>query len=189
MQKNKALAFVIAALAFTGSATIVLGQTQNAGMGAGQPFRPAASTPRPMGAFRGNPVADYRRGVAALKARKYRDAIASFERALFMAPADSNTWTMLGLAREGAGDRSGARDAYAKAVGHNGGNIAARQRLGVLAAGLGQPNQAQAQLDALRKQAGECGAGCPNAAKLKSAIAVVEDALAHTPTPPPPPPG
>ncbi|HWE46005.1 MAG TPA: hypothetical protein VG407_08240 [Caulobacteraceae bacterium] len=158
------------------------GQTAQPIGGPGTKYYPTTETLRP-GPLTGrsNPAEDYRKGVIAFKAGNYREAIANFNIALGLAPKDSNTWTMLGLAKEGDGDLNGARDAYAKAVGYNGGNIAARQRLGVTGAMLGKTEQSKAELADLQKRAGACGDGCSDAARLKAAVAAVEEALAKAP--------
>jgi tetratricopeptide (TPR) repeat protein len=180
------LAAIAAGLTLVAGAAIASGegqsQNQRAIGGPGTKYYPTveAMGSGPVGT-RSSPVADYRQGVTALRAGKYRDAIASFDRALVLAPGDSNTWTMLGLAKEGDNDLSGARAAYEKAIGRNGGNIPARQRLGVTEAKLGQMDQAQAELVDLQKRSTACGRGCTDGVKLKTAIAAIGDAIAHGP--------
>ena len=179
MRKHDVLGLAVVSLALVAGATGALSQTPNAGAGAGQPFLPGAQVRGGPGAKWPSAIEDYNRGVAALRAKKYKDAIASFSRALRGAPRDSSVWTMLGLSKEGAGDLGGAHDAYAKAVGFNDGNIAARQRLAVTGVQLGQTDEARAQLAELQKQSDACGPGCPDADRLRAAIATVQDAIAH----------
>ena len=120
---------------------------------------------------------EYRQGLKAFKAGKYHDAITSFGQVLKAAPQDSSAWTMLGLSKEGAGDLKGAHAAYESAVRFNAGNVGARQQLLVKSAKLGRMDQAQAQLAELQKRAAACGA-CADSARLKAAIAAVQDAIA-----------
>ena len=178
---------VAVALTLAGGAASASGSGQTAQPigGPGTKYYPTAETLRPGPlTSENNPAEDYRRGVTAFRAGKYRDAIASFNLAIGKAPKDSNTWTMLGLAKEGDGDLNGARDAYEKAVGYNGGNIAARQRLGVTAARLGKIPQSQAQLADLQKRSTACGGHCAEAARLKSAVEAVEQAISQSPAAP-----
>jgi Flp pilus assembly protein TadD len=163
-----------------------MGQIRNPVGGSGTQNYPTVISRDSLPGDRANPTADYRHGMAALRAGNYRNAVVNFNLALTAAPRDSNTWTMLGLAKEGAGDLSGAQAAYEKAVKFNGGNIPAHQRLGVTAAKLGQIDQAQAELADLQKRSAACGAGCADAAKLTAAIAAVGDAIAHGPVAAPP---
>jgi tetratricopeptide (TPR) repeat protein len=159
-----------------------LGQIRNPVGGDGtKPYPTAEVRDQGPNSTRANPVLDYRKGVIALKAGEYRQAIASFDRALIIAPKDSNTWTMLGISKEGAGDLKGAFEAYEKAVQYKDDNIAARQRLGVTAAKLGRTDQAQAALADLQKRSSACGPRCPSVDKLKSAVAVVTQAIAQGP--------
>lgn len=152
------------------------GQMSGGGGDMGMVKYPTAKLPDATGA-RINAAEEYRLGLKAFKAGKYHDAIFDFGQVLKVVPQDSSAWTMLALSKEGAGDLKGAHAAYENAVRFNPGNVGARQQLAVTAAKLGRGDQAQAELAELQKRAGACGA-CADAARLKAAIAAVQDALA-----------
>jgi Flp pilus assembly protein TadD len=132
---------------------------------------PSSSAPRY------NPVEEFKAGVASLKGEKYKDAISHFNHVLEQAPKDTNTWALMGYAKEGNGDMKGARAAYEKSVHFNGDNLTARRQLAIADAKLGDKAKAQAELDELQKRAAACGDTCPQAADLKTDIAAVQAAL------------
>ncbi len=125
-----------------------------------------------------NPVEEYKNGIAALKAEKYKDAIRYFGHVLEVAPKDANTWTLMGLSKEGNGDLKGARSAYEKAVRFDDKSVTAHRQLGVVNAKLGDTGKAQAELDLLKKRSDECMQTCAQAADLTAAIASVQAAMA-----------
>jgi tetratricopeptide (TPR) repeat protein len=135
------------------------------------------AVPSPTGP-RYDAAAEYRKGQAALKAGKYKEAITAFEHVLVMAPTNSNAWALLGLSKEGAGDLKGARAAYEKAVRYGRDSIVAHQLLGRTEGKLGDTAKAQAELEWLKKRSDACGGTCADAAALKGAIAEVEASLA-----------
>ncbi len=146
------------------------------GSAGGGSTMPSASAPRY------NPVEEFKAGVAALKGEKYKDAISHFNHVLEAAPKDSNTWALMGYAKEGAGDMKGARAAYEKSVHFNGENLTARRQLAIADAKMGDKAKAQEQLAELQKRATACGDSCPQAADLKASIAAVQTALAPADT-------
>jgi tetratricopeptide (TPR) repeat protein len=172
------LSGIVAALTLAAGAAFALGEGQMGGGGGemSQMKIPRAEVPGDPG-YRPNVAADYNRGMRAFRAGKYRDAIASFDLVVREAPRNASAWTMLGLSKEGAGDLQGAHAAYASAVRFDPHNVGARQQLGVTAARLGRLDEARAELDELQKRAAACN-GCPDAARLKAAIAAVQDAIA-----------
>jgi tetratricopeptide (TPR) repeat protein len=145
------------------------------GGGMGGAMMPSASAPSY------NPVEEFHKGVDALKGQRYREAINAFDKVLAVAPKDSNTWTLMGLSKEGAGDMKGARTAYERAVKYNADNLTAHRQLGVTLAKLGQMDKAQAELADLQKRAAACGDSCPEASDLKTAVAMVQAAVAPQP--------
>ena len=157
-----------AAAALCASAALASGGGGGGGMGS---TMPSSSAPQY------NPVEEFKKGVAALQAQQYKDAITHFNRVIEVAPKDSNTWTLLGLSKEGAGDMKGARAAYEKAVRFNGDNITAHQQLGVAEAKMGDTAKAQAELADLQKRDAACAGTCPKAGELKAAVAAVQAAL------------
>jgi Flp pilus assembly protein TadD len=141
------------------------------GGGGGGGSMPSASAPQY------NPVEEFKKGVEALKGQQFRDAISHFNKVIEVAPRDSNTWTLLGMSKEGAGDLKGARSAYEKAVRFNGDNITAHQQLGVAEAKMGDTAKAQAELADLQKRDAACAGSCPKSDEIKAAIAAVQAAL------------
>ena len=124
-----------------------------------------------------NPVEEYQKGVQALQAQQYKDAISHFNKVIDVAPHHSGAWTLLGLSKEGAGDAKGARSAYEKAVRYDGENISARQLLAISEAKSGDTAKAQAELAELQKRDTACAGSCPKSAEIKAAIAAVQAAL------------
>jgi len=140
------------------------------------------SAPRPsMSAPDFNPADEYRKGIEALKASRYADAKKSLKRVLEVAPRDANANFLAGLADAGLNDLKAAQKHYEQAVRADGKLIPARQELAVTYAKLGNRPKAEAQLGELKKLAGTCGATCPQADQLKTAVAAVESALAQGP--------
>ena len=124
-----------------------------------------------------NPVEEFKKGVESLKGQQYKDAITHFNRVIEASPHHSGAWTLLGLAKEGAGDAKGARVAYEKAVRYDAENTSARQLLAVSEAKSGDTAKAQADLAELQKRQTACGDSCPKADELKAAVAAVQAAL------------
>lgn len=174
---SRILGVGIALAVLAGGAGAALAQMYGSGMGS--TYSPPPSAP----SF--NPAEEYERGKTALKAGKYKEAISAFNRVLSVAPRDSNTWALLGLSKEGAGDLKGARAAYEKAVHFNGESIVAHRLLGLADARLGDTAKAQAELEWFRKKSEACGATCPTAADLKSGFDAIQAALAPPPAAPP----
>jgi TolA-binding protein len=127
-------------------------------------------------------IDEFNRGLEALKAKKYHDAIIDFRHVLGAYPRNPNVWIMLGVAKQESGDVRGAHGAFAQAVKFDDGNIAARGRLGAMAAELGNVDEAQSLLADLQTRSAGCGTGCADRAAFTDAIAAVQDALAHPPT-------
>jgi tetratricopeptide (TPR) repeat protein len=124
-----------------------------------------------------DPTVEYQSGVQALQAGKFRDAESHFNHVLEVAPDNPDALFMLGMAKSGYGDLKGAQHAYERTLKADPQQIPARRELAVTLAKLGQADQAQAQLDILKKRADACGDTCADAADLKAAVATVEAAL------------
>lgn len=142
------------------------------GGGGGGGSMPSVSAPQY------DPVQEYRRGMAALQAGKYRDAVEAFEHVTEVQPKVAAAWYMLGTAKSGAGDVKGAVHAYEKSVKLDPAPIEPQRDFAVALAKLKQKDKASAQLDALKAKAAACNDTCPQAADLETAIAAVEAALA-----------
>jgi tetratricopeptide (TPR) repeat protein len=124
-----------------------------------------------------NPAEDYRKGVAALNDKNFKDAARAFGRVLDAAPRDANTNYMAGLSYAGLEDFKRARGYLEKAVKYDDTLILAHKELGVTYLKLGDRNKANSELAALKSKADKCGETCPQAADLKAAIAALAAAL------------
>ena len=162
-------------VALAGLAVPALASGGGGGGGGGLAEVPSASTPQY------DAAAEYRAGVAALEAKDFKKAKASFDHALSVASGDANTQYMAGVARTGLGDLKGARRYYAKAAKLDGGMIVAWRDLGITDAKLGDKAKAQDTLTALQARRTACAETCPQAADLKTAEEAVTAALAGTP--------
>jgi Tfp pilus assembly protein PilF len=143
------------------------------GMGGGMsaPMAPSASTPQY------DPAQEYRDGMAAYQAGKFKDAARSFDHATQAAPGEANGWRMLGLARAGANDPKGAAKAFERALKIDPKAVDTRRDYAVALAQMKMADKASAQLDMLKSRAAACNDTCPEAADLKAAISQVEAAL------------
>jgi Tfp pilus assembly protein PilF len=161
---------VIAAAAPLGAA---LASGGGGGMGGGMsaPMAPSMSTPQY------DPAQEYRDGMAAYQAGKFKDATRSFEHVTQAAPGEVTGWRMLALARVGANDNKGAVKAFERALKIDPKAVDTRRDYAVALAQLKQPDKASAQLDMLKSRAAACNDTCPEAADLKAAISQVEAAL------------
>jgi len=124
-----------------------------------------------------DPVEEYRNGVAALQAGKFKDAERDFDHVLDVAPRNADALFMMGLAKTGKGDLKGAARAYEKSLKIDPQQIRAARELAVTDAKLGQADKAQAQLTTLKARAAICADACADAPDLKAAIGAVEAAL------------
>jgi tetratricopeptide (TPR) repeat protein len=176
MTKSSGRAALIAAAAIGAvalpSAAFAVGSGMGGSMGPGAGASPSFTEPTY------DPVVEYRSGVAALQAGKFRDAERNFDHVLDVTPNDASALFMLGMAKAGHGDLKGAERAYEKTIKVDSTRIDAHRELAVTLAKEGQADKAQAELDALKKQSDACGGSCPEADDLKAAIATVEAALA-----------
>lgn len=159
----------------TAGAAMASGGGGVGGMGPGP--MPSASAP----AY--DPAQEYREGIEALKAEKYREAVTHLERVADAAPKNADVWFLLGLAKGGKGDLKGAQRAFERCLKLDPDRILAHQELGVVLAKLKLADKAQAELAWLKAKAALCGDSCADAAALKAAVAKVEAALAQPAAP------
>jgi tetratricopeptide (TPR) repeat protein len=162
--------------AFAGSALAASTGMSGGGGGAG-----SASSMPSVSAPTYDPAAEYRRGLDALKAGKFRDAEDAFDHVLTAAPKNGDVWLLMGLSKEGKGDIKGAEKAYEKSVKLEPDNITAHQQLGMALAKLNQSDKAKAELDLLQQKASACGS-CADADKLKAAVTAVQGAMGGAPS-------
>ena len=126
-------------------------------------------------------VAEFSAGTAALQARSFAEAKRRFDHVLTVNPRDAQTNYLAGMARVGLNDAKGAVRYFEKAVKADGAMIPAHKQLGLAYAASGKPDKAQAELDALKARATQCGATCPDLAGLQDAITAITSAIAGTP--------
>lgn len=143
--------------------------------GGGNSDMPSASGPQY------DPVAEYRKGVEALQAGKWKDAERAFGKVTQVAPKASEGWFMLGYARAKDADLKGARKAYERAARLKPEDIDTRRELALTLAGLGDTDGAKAELAALKARDAACAGTCADSAALKSAVGKIEAALAPAP--------
>lgn len=144
------------------------------GMG-GMPSMPSESAP----AY--DAAAEYRDGVAALGESRFKDAKRNFDHVLAMESQNANANYLAGMARLGLQDQKGAVRFFEKAIKYDNDLIGAHKQYGVTLAALGQKDKAQAELDALKARATQCGDSCPQAADLRDAIAAISSQLGGAP--------
>jgi tetratricopeptide (TPR) repeat protein len=126
-------------------------------------------------------AAEYRKGIDALKAQQFADAKKSFAKVLGVAPRDSNTNFLAGMADAGLNDLKGAAKHYEKAVSADEKLIPAQQELAITYVKLGDMVRAQATLGKLQKLNASCNGTCKEADKLKQAIDAVQAAIGQPP--------
>lgn len=151
------------------------------GIGGGGPLTPSQSTPQY------DPAQEYRDGMAAYQAGKFKDAARSFDHVTQAAPGEVTGWRMLGLARTGNNDNKGAAKAFERALKIDPKAVDTRRDYALALAQLKMADKASAQLDQLRARAASCNDTCPEAADLKAAISQVEAALKPAGAAPPGP--
>lgn len=125
-----------------------------------------------------DPVVEYQKGVAALKAGDYRAAERDLDHVLQVAPTDPDALFLMGLAKNGKGDVKGAQRSFERSLKADPKQILARRELAIAWARLGQPDKAHAELATLQARADACATACPDAAELKAAVDAVNAALA-----------
>ncbi len=157
--------------ALAGLAAPLWAATPGGGGGSG----PSASMPN----F--DPAAEYRLGIEALQAERWRDARKAFDKVLGVAPRDANTNYLAGLANAGLGDLKTARRHYERAVKADKELVGAQRELGVTYLKLGDRAKAEAQLAALKALQDKCAGNCPKAAEIAGAVTALTAALGSPP--------
>ena len=130
-----------------------------------------------------DPVQEYRDGMTAYQAGKFKDAARSFDHVTDAAPKDIHGWFMLGMAKAGAGDDKAAARAYDRALKVDPNSIEVRREDALALIRSKQAEKAAAHLAALKARAATCADTCPEAADLKAAVSAVEQGMTGgTPT-------
>ena len=133
---------------------------------------PSASTPQY------DPAQEYRTGMAAYQAGRFKDAARAFDHVTEASPGEARGWHMLGMARIGASDAKGAARAFDRALKIGPLAIDSRREYALALVTLKMKDKSGAQLAVLKDRATTCNDACPEAADLKAAISAVEAALA-----------
>jgi hypothetical protein len=153
------------------------------GPGVGNPLGFKESTPPvtggPPAGF--NPKIEYAKGYTDVNLGRFASAEQDFKNALSVEPRNPKTLFMLGEARIGQGNLSGAAEAFEKAVQYAPKQIVIRTEYAVALAKLGQTDKAQSQMAVLKARADACGANCSDADDLKAALDRVQATLATAP--------
>ncbi|HLZ75759.1 tetratricopeptide repeat protein [Phenylobacterium sp.] len=131
---------------------------------------PSASAPRY------DPSVEYAKAVAALRSNQFKAAASAAEHVTDAAPTNPDAWRLLGAAKAGDRDWRGSRKAYERASKLTPDDAEAHAGLGVALANLKDP-KAKAEIEWLSARAQACGAGCPEADRLRSLTAAVADAV------------
>lgn len=160
--------FAIAALALAGASLPAWAMGGGGGGGGSAPSQTAPEF---------DPAVEYRSGVEALTAERWKDAEKAFRNVLSVAPRDANTNYLMALSKIGRSDYKGAKAYLEKAVRYGPQLIPAHQQLGVINAKLGDPVKAKAELDWLQAQAATCAGTCADNTALTEAVLAVEAAL------------
>jgi Tfp pilus assembly protein PilF len=130
-------------------------------------------------------AAEFKTGVEAMKAEKYKEAEKAFDHVLSVNPKHPKTNFLAGLARAAQNNFKGARRYYEKAVKYDDSMITAHQELAVTLVKLKDAGKAKSILDNLKQRAMACANTCPQAADLQAAIPAIEAALSPASTAPP----
>ena len=160
--------FAIAALALAGASLPAWAMGGGGGGGGSAPSQTAPEF---------DPAVEYRSGVEALTAERWKEAEKAFRNVLSLAPRDANTNYLMALSKIGRSDYKGAKSFLEKAVRFGPNLIPAHQQLGVTHAKLGDPVKATAELDWLQAQAATCAGTCADNTALTEAVLAVEAAL------------
>ena len=120
---------------------------------------------------------EFHQGAADLKAGRYREAEEHFNHVLLMVPTDADSMFLLGMARAGRGDLTGARKAFQDTLRLDSHRVFAHRELALTYIKLGQLDKARGELAALQRQSAECAGTCSDADKYADAIKSVQAAL------------
>jgi tetratricopeptide (TPR) repeat protein len=141
----------------------------------------SGSSPPSMSAPNYDPAAEYRNGIEALQAERFKEAKEAFDKVLRVAPGDANTNFLAGLASAGLNDLKASRKYYERAVKADRELVGARRELGITYIRLGDKAKADAQLAALKAMQAKCAAACAKAAEIGGAVEALGAALASPP--------
>ena len=113
------------------------------------------------------PAKAYAKGVEALKAKRYREAVRTLARVTDVAPGKPDAWRVLGAAYAGEQRWDASRRAYKRALYLAPDDVVSHAGLGLALVALNDP-RAQTQADWLKAKAEACKDACPEAPLLKA---------------------
>jgi Flp pilus assembly protein TadD len=113
---------------------------------------------------------EFHTGVADLKAGRYGEAEAHFSHVLAMVPTDADSMFLLGMARSGRGDLSGARRAFQDTLRLDSNRTFAHRELALIYLKQGQPDRARAEMAILQQRSAQCAGTCSEAGNLAESI-------------------
>lgn len=113
------------------------------------------------------PADGYAKGVEALKAKRYKDAVRTLARVTDVAPEKPAAWRGLGAAYAGEQRWDASRRAYKRALYLMPDDVISHAGLGVALQALNDP-KAQKQADWLKAKAEACNDTCPEAPLLRA---------------------
>lgn len=125
-----------------------------------------------------DPTVEYKKGVEAFDAQKYKAAAKAFKRVVSAVPKHAPAQYLLGASYIALGKYKKAKRPLAAAVKYAPKMIEARRDLGITHANLGKADKAAKQLASLKTMKAACTNGCSDGTKLDDAIAKVEAAIA-----------
>ncbi len=113
------------------------------------------------------PAQGYARGVEALKAKRYKEAVRTLARVADAAPGRPAVWRVLGAAYAGEQRWDASRRAYRRAIYLAPDDVLSHAGLAVALVALNDP-RAEKQAAWLKARAQACGDTCPDAPVLKA---------------------
>jgi tetratricopeptide (TPR) repeat protein len=128
-----------------------------------------------------DPNKEFRAGIDALGAGKYRVAKENFEHVLDMVPDQPLALSMLAQSEMNLGDLRGAAHDFEASLKVAPQQIIPARDLAITDEKLGRHDEAMAQLEKLKSRAQACSDSCAEAGDLDGAIRDVEAAMAPAP--------
>ena len=120
---------------------------------------------------------EYREGMAAYQAGKFKEAARSFDHVTQVSGDQASGWKMLGLAKVGVGDPKGAARAFDRALRIDPTPIETRRDYVLALSRARMADKAVAELGKLKARAEACHETCPDGLTLKAAIGQIEDSM------------
>ena len=122
-------------------------------------------------------AAEYKKGIAALKAEDYKAATMAFRRVVTVAPRNASAQYLLGVSYSQSGNYKKAVKPLKRAVKYNDDHVEAKRDLAIAYAKSGKDKKGQEALDALKKAQEACGE-CAKKTRFGEAVSKVEASMA-----------